>query len=389
MKINCAYRYELKPTYANRILLAKHAGVARFSYNWGLAQRIALYEESKESTNAIEQHRLLNELKSEQFPWMYEVSKCAPQEALRDLDKAFNHFFRGIKQRKKIGFPSFKKKGCSDRFRLTGTIKITGKKIRLPRLGTIGLKEKSKVQGRILSATVTREADRWYVSLSVEMERPDPQPVQGDCVGIDLGLNCFAALSTGEQLFSPKPLAQYLRRLRRSSRQHSRKQKGSQNRKKSALKLLRLHRKIRYIRQDFLHKQTTKLAKTKSVIVLEDLNVKGMKTNHNLSRQISDVGWGNFRRMLEYKTKWYGSKLIIAPRFFPSSKTCSNCGYVVKELPLKIRRWQCTSCHSVHDRDLNAALNLLKFNTGSSPGIHACGDTSNGASQNLAIDPEK
>lgn len=384
MEINCAYRYELKPNIAQRILLAKHAGAARFAYNWGLGLRIALYEQDKHSTNAIKQHRLLNSLKAKEFPWMYEVSKCAPQEALRDLDRAYKNFFRGVTQGQTIGFPSFKKKGEHDSFRLTGTIKLKNKHIQLPRLGMIRLKEISKVRGKILSATITREADRWFVSLSVQMERTDPRPIQGDAVGIDLGLTCFATLSDGHEIFAPKPLNKSIKRLKRASQKHSRKCKGSKNRKKSALKLSRLHRKNRNIRRDFLHKQTTKLAKTKSAIVLEDLGVKEMLTQKKLSRSISDAGWSEFRRMLEYKTKWYGSNLVIAPRFYPSSKQCSECGLVLEKLLLETRHWQCSRCQSNHHRDLNAAKNLLKIYTGSSPGINACGDTSCGASQQLA-----
>jgi len=384
MEINCAYRYELKPNVAQRILLAKHAGVARFAYNWGLGQRIALYEKDKQSTNAIEQHRLLNSLKASEFPWIYEVSKCAPQEALRNLDRAYQNFFRGVSQGQAIGFPSFKRKGERDSFRLTGTIKLKSKHVQLPRLGLIRLKEIPKVRGKILSATITREADRWFVSLSVQMVRPDPTPVQGDAVGIDLGLTCFATLSDGQEIFAPKPLNKSLKRLKKVSQKHSRKCKGSKNRKKSALKLSRLHRKNRNIRQDFLHKQTTNLAKTKSVIVLEDLGVKAMLSQKKFSRSISDAGWGEFRRMLEYKTKWYGSKLVIAPRFYPSSKQCSTCGLVLEKLLLGTRQWECPGCQSNHNRDLNAAKNLLKIHTGSSPGINACGDTSCEASLKLA-----
>jgi putative transposase len=379
MKINSAYRYELKPNISQRILLAKHAGAARFAYNWGLSERKALYEESKKSTNAIEQHKRLNAKKSTEFPWMYEVSKCAPQEALRDLDRAFQNFFRGIKNGEPIGFPSYKKKGGRDSFRLTGTIKIEHKQIQLPRLGVIRLKETSKLEGKILSATLSREADRWYVSLAVEVERPDPKPLEGVPVGIDMGLNVFAVLSNGEKIAAPKPLAKNIKRLKRASRRHSRKALGSRNRKKSAIKLARLHRKNRNIRKDFLHKQTTMLAKTKPVIVLEDLNIKGMLQYKKVSRSISDAGWNEFRTMLEYKTKWYGSKLILAPRFYPSSKTCSECEHVVKELPLAVREWRCEKCQSIHDRDVNAAKNLLRFSTGSSPGIYACEDTSDGA----------
>jgi putative transposase len=326
----------------------------------------------------------LNSLKQSHFPWMYEVSKCAPQESLRDLDRAFKNFFRGLKQGQKIGFPSFKKKGDRDSFRLTGSIKIHQKKVQLPRLGVINLKESSRVRGEILSATVSREADRWYVSITVEQEISDPKHIQGDAVGIDVGLTSFAAFSDGSKVIAPKPLDNNLKRIKRAARKHSRKVLGSNNRKKSALGLARMHRKNRNVRKDFLHKESTKLAKTKSVIVIEDLAVKDMLSNNNLSRQISDAGWSKFRRMLEYKTKWYGSKLIVAPRYFPSSKICSECGNCLSTLPLSTRKWQCEKCHYSHDRDINAAKNLLRYGTGSSPGIYACGDTSSGASQKLA-----
>ncbi|ABZ85562.1 transposase, is605 family, orfb [Heliomicrobium modesticaldum Ice1] len=364
MKINRAYRYELKPNVAQRILLAQHAGTARFAYNWGLARRITLYEAEKKSTNAIAQHRELNQLKQTEFPWMYEVSKCAPQEALRDLDKAFKNFFRGLKLGQKVGFPRFKKKGQDDSFRLTGAIKVNGKAVQLPRLGVIRLKEEPWIRGRILSATVSREADRWFVSLACEVEIPDPAPVLGPIVGIDVGLNHFAVLSDGTKVEAPKPLDKFLKRLRRLSKKHSRKQKGSTNRKKSALALARLHRRIRNIRQDFLHKLTTNLAKTKSEIVMEDLNVRGMMRNGSLARHIADVGWGEFRRQLGYKTAWYGSKLTLVHRFYPSSKTCSACGYVREELPLSVREWDCPSCGVHHDRDHNAAKNLKNYAKG-------------------------
>jgi putative transposase len=384
VKIVKAYKYELKPNNTHRVLLAKHAGVARFAYNWGLAKRLELYEKEKKSTNAIEQHRLLSSLKQTEYPWMYEVSKCAPQEALRDLDRAFKNFFQALKKGAKIGFPKFKKRGCRDSFRLTGTIKIFAKKVQLPRLGIINLKEKSKLKGNILSATVSKEADRWYVSITVEEEIDGPAPIHGERVGIDLGLTTFATYSNKQKIIAPKPLAKNLKRLKRASKKHSRKIKGSNNRRKSALRLSRLHRKIRNIRKDFLHKETTILAKAKSVIVIEDLDVKGMLSRNKLSRNISDAGWSEFRQMLEYKTKWYGSKLMIAPRFYPSSKICSNCDAIVKELPLSIREWECQSCHTIHDRDQNSSENLVKWSTGSSPGIYACEDSSNGVGKKPA-----
>jgi putative transposase len=363
------------------ILFAKHTGTARFAYNWGLGLRIALYNKDQKSTNAIEQHRLLNSLKSSEFPWMYEVSKCAPQEALRDLDKAFKNFFRGLKQGQRVGFPKFKKRSFNESFRLTGTIIVKNRQIQLPRLGTIRLKETSNVIGKILSATVSREADRWYVSLTVEKEVETPQSITGEIVGIDVGLHCFATLSNGQKEFAPKPLEKEMERLKRFSKQHSRKIVGSNNRRKSAFKLARHHRRIRNIRKDYLHKFSTNLAKTKSVIVVEDLDIKGMLHGF-LNRPIHDAGWGEFRRMLEYKTTWYGSKLIVAPRYYPSSKTCSQCGCIVEKMPLSVREWTCQKCQALHDRDLNAAINLVSLYTGSSPGIHACGDPSVGGTGN-------
>ena len=223
MLINRAFRYELKPNIKQRMSLAKHAGAARFAYNWGLAQRIESYKKDQSCTNAIEQHRLLNSLKKESFSWMYEVSKCAPQEALRDLDRAYRNFFRTIKQGKKIGFPKFKRKGVHDHFRLTGTIKVNHKSIQLPRLGIIRLKEEAHVEGRILSATISRKADRWYVSLTGELELPRPKGVVGPKIGIDVGLTTFAATSEGEKISAPKPLKQSIKKLKRISKQHSRK----------------------------------------------------------------------------------------------------------------------------------------------------------------------
>ncbi|MCL8206835.1 MAG: transposase [Actinomycetia bacterium] len=363
MKVNRAYRYELNPNVQQRILLTKHAGAARFAYNWGLARRIELYQQTGKTTNAIEQHRELNSLKKTEYPWLYEVSKCAPQEALRDLDRAFANFFRGLKEGRHAGFPRFRKKGRDDRFRLTGSIRVVGRAVRLPRLGRIRLKEEPQVQGRVLSATVSREADRWYVSLTVEVDLPDPDPVAGPAVGVDVGLCHFATIvgddGTVATIEAPRPLERSLRRLRRRQRQHSRKRKGSKNRRKSALRLARLHRRVRNIRRDFLHQLTTRLAKTKSVIVVEDLNVSGLLQNPYLARHVADSGWGEFRRMLAYKCMWYGSRLVVANRYDPSSKTCSACGHVLEALPLDVRVWDCPACGAHHDRDVNAARNLL------------------------------
>lgn len=404
MLVHQAYRYELKPSNKQRTLLAKHAGAARFAYNWGLARRIEEYNRTKRSSNAIEQHRQLNSLKNTEFPWMYEVSKCAPQEALRDLDKAFNNFFRSLKSGKKRGFPRFKKKNIHDSFRLTGSIHVSADSVTLPRIERICTKETTDLKGTILSATVTKEADRWFVSLTVERKRDYTSRIEKDpIVGVDLGIDSFCALSDGTKVSSPKPLEKSLKLLKRRQRQHSRKKRASANRKESALRLSRLHRRLKNKRRDFLNKLSTHLAKTKQVIVVEDLNVEGLMKNHHLSRYIADSSWSQFIKMLEYKASWYGSELIKAPRFYASSKTCSVCGAIKLDFELSERTFTCGICGLVIDRDINAARNLaylspyqivwsedsftLKHNnlitktTGSSPGSHACGDISGGGTQ--------
>jgi len=364
MLVNKAYKYELDPNNHQRSSLQNHAGVARFSYNWGLEQRIELSTNNHgydRFTDAMKQHKLLNSLKKTQFPWMYHYSKCAPQEALRDLHQAFKNFYRGLKQGKKIGFPRFKRKGVNDSFRLTGVIRFEGRRIRLPRIGKIRMKEKRSVyyQGRILSVTVSKRASRWFVSVTVEEEIEDPKFVVGHAVGVDLGIKTLATLSDGTTFANPRALGTRIKKLRKLSRSLSRKKKRSKNRDKAKLRLARMHMNIFNARQDTLHKLTTYLAKSHSRIVIEDLCVSWMMKNRRLARAIADVGMYEFRRQLEYKCTWYGSELYLAPRMFPSSKRCSACGHKKKELSLSEREYECEECGLKIDRDLNAALNLV------------------------------
>jgi putative transposase len=229
----------------------------------------------------------------------------------------------------------------------------------LPRIGRVATKEPTgKFRGRVLSVTCRREADRWYCALTVEVHRPDPAPVVGPVVGIDRGITTFAVCSDGTTIAGPRPLERNLRRLRRRGRAVSRKQPGSRNRARAALALARCHRRVRNQRTDALHKATTALAKAKSVLVVEDLHVAGMIRNRHLARAISDQGWGEFHRQLGYKATWYGSRLLVAPRFSPSSKRCSGCGLVKADLPLRVRVFACTACGLILDRDVNAARNL-------------------------------
>jgi len=383
-----AFRYELSPTAAQRVALSNHAGAARWAWNWGLAVRRKAWRRRGETLNAMALHRLLVRLKrTPRFAWLYQVSKCAPQEALRDLDQAYANWWRGRSERcRRVGAPRFKKRGRSpDRFRLAGAIRVEDGIVVLPRIGRIRTKEPTgKFDGRILSATCRREADRWYCSLTVEVTRPDPLPVDGPVVGVDLGVRRLAVCSDGTLLDGSKALNRGLRRLRRRARAVSRKRPGSRNRAKAALALARCHRRIRNQRADALHKATTTLAKTKSVIVVEDLHVAGMVRNRRLARSISDQSWGEFRRQLAYKCGWYGSRLVVAPRFFPSSKSCSGCGFIKDRLPLAEWVFRCEVCGLVIDRDLNAARNLARFAdagrvAGSSPETeNACGAGSAG-----------
>ncbi|MFX1255527.1 MAG: RNA-guided endonuclease InsQ/TnpB family protein [Promethearchaeota archaeon] len=378
MSVNRGYKYELKVNNKERTLLAMYAGTARFAWNWGLAQRLKRYNENEGNdryTDAMKQHKELNVLKKSAFAWMYQVSKCVPQEALRDLQKAFENFFADLKKRREtgskpqVGFPKFKKKGkCKDTFRLTGTIKVfsEAKLVQLPRLKKLRLKEKPELHPstKILSVTVSRTADRWYVSLTVTedvQKLPEKCCVPDTLVGIDAGLAKFMALSNGLYVPRLKFLHQRLRQLKRLSQAHSRKKKGSNNRKKSAMKLARFYRKVTNTRTDFHQKLSTYLVKNHDVIVIEDLYLKGLIKNKKLSRYWADHAHGELQRMLTYKSKKYGTTLIKADRWFPSSQLCSNCLLPHKTLTLQDRTFTCAFCGQSLDRDTNASINLEQY----------------------------
>ena len=273
-----------------------------------------------------------------------------------------------------MGFPQFKKKGVRDSFRLTGTIRFEGRKIQLPRIGKVRVKEKRDVYciGRILSATIRRRADCWFVSVTVEEQVSDPTPPNGQEVGVDLGVRALATLSDGTVIANPRALGRNLRKLKQHSKNLSRKCKGSKNREKAKLKLARTYLRIFNIRQDTLHKLTTYLAKNHSKVVIEDLCVSGMMRNHRLAGAIGDVGFYEFRRQLEYKCQWYGAQIIIVPRSFLSSKMCSYCGHMKNELSLSKRVYDCEQCGLKIDRDLNAALNLVAVSLPETE--NACGE---------------
>jgi len=439
VQITRGYRTELDLNNKQITACKKHAGCARFTYNWGLRRKQEVYKQTGHSISAMELHKELNALKQTDFPWMYEISKCAAQEALRDLDRAFSDFFRRCQLKKegkwkgKLGYPKFKtkRKGLGS-FRFTGSIHVYEQAIDLPRLGRLRLKECGYLPTsgvHVLSATVSEEAGHWFVSIQVEEEVPDPPPATGEPVGVDLGIKTLAQCSDGRVVENPKALRSELKRLKRLHRRLSRKTKGSKNRAKARLKLARKYARVAHVRRDALHKGTGLLtraalspeeraarraeiaaslpepkAKVKprkgkktqpvetptlpeqvarkvkkkqisqrlrqatpanahvrpALVMLEDLHVDGMKRNRKLALSISDVGLGEFRRQMGYKTVWQGETLLLADRWFPSTKRCSRCGNVKEEMDLSVRIYVCENpaCGLVVDRDLNAALNL-------------------------------
>lgn len=384
-----AHKIALDPNNAQATYFARACGVARFAYNWALAEWKRQYEAwkadnslPKPSQAALRRH--LNAIKREQFPWMLEVTKNAPQMAIIQLGDAFKNFFAG-----RAKYPQFRKKGVHDRFTLTNDqFSIDGCRIRIPNLGWVRMRESLRFAGKIMSATVSRVADRWFVSIAVDTldDSHLPKAESQGAVGVDLGVSALATLSTGEPpIPGPKPHKALLGRLRRLSRSLSRKQKGSANRKKAKGKLAKLHARIANIRSDALHQFTTNLTRRFHTIGIEDLNVRGMVKNRHLARSIADMGFFEFRRQLEYKAAMRGGQVVVADRFYASSKTCSACGHRLEALPLAVREWTCPECGVAHDRDLNAAINLKNMAVSST--ASACGEEGSGAGRKTDVKP--
>lgn len=387
MKVIRGYKTEVDPTNVQRTACYKHAGVARFTYNWGLARKQAAYKAGEKSPSAIDLHRELNALKQTEYPWMYEVSKCAPQEALRDLDTAYKNFFRKAKlkaqgkYRGKLGFPKFKKKSKAiGSFRLTGSIKVFSHAVQLPRIGTVRLHEQDYIptNAKILSATVSEQAGRWFVSIQVEEEQVKPALTATTALGVDLGIKTLATCSDGTVFANPRALKHAQKKLRRLEKQKSRRKKGSKNRAKTRQAIAKTHARIAFIRKDASHKLTSYLVKNHALVAIEDLHVAGMLKNHCLAQAVADSNFGEIRRQLEYKAEWHGTQIVTIDRFYPSSKTCSSCGYVKPELSLGERTFICEDCGMVIDRDLNAAINLRSVAVSSIDTINACGVGSSG-----------
>lgn len=381
------HKIALKPTEDQALYFQKAAGTSRFVWNWALAKWKELYAEGQKP-KAMSLKKLFNAIKYKEFPWLVEMHRDSHAQPFAYLGKAWSRFFQEIKSGKPAHEPRFKKKNKSrDSFYVANDkFSITDKSIRLPKVGLVKMTEDLRFDGKILGATVSRTADRWFVAIQVDI--PDYQAkkkrVAHDTKGIDFGIKAAVTFSDGESKQSPKPLKTALRRLKIRGRSISRKCKAakkslgikqnetlskgtklprSNNRKKSSLKLAKLHVRIANLRADFAHQLTTRICRENQTVVIEDLNIAGMLKNKKLSRAISDVGLGEIRRQLEYKSARYDTTIIVADRFYPSSQLCSVCDWKNESLTLSDREWRCLCCGTLHDRDQNAAINLKRLAT--------------------------
>ena len=379
-----AHVIRLDPTPAQEEFFRKCIGTARFAYNHALAQWMEQYKAGLKP-NEANLCKELNAIKREAYPWMLEVPKRVPQQAIQNLGEAFSRFFK-----KQSNYPKFKSKHNSRQSaRLDngpGKFSLDGCSVKLPKIGRIKTFEEFRWPGsRPLSTVLRYEAGRWFLSVTAEIKKPVRCENQTSA-GIDLGLTSTITLSTGEKFQAPKPLKANMEKLQRAQRKLSRKVKGSQNREKQVKRVARIHWHIAQIRKDWAHKVTTEIASRFGLVCMEDLNIKGMVKNHHLSRAIFDVGWHEIVRQLSYKTK-----VVQVDSFYPSSKLMACCGIKLDSLSLSMREVKCPSCGRVSDRDVNAAINLhregQRINTASCAGINACGEEGSGPVRKYRLKP--
>lgn len=358
-KINRIYKFRLYPTKAQTELLAKHFGCARFVYNYFLNQRQEQYRLTGKSDNYYEQSKALTKLKKqEETAWLNEVNSQALCFSIRCLDVAYTNFFK-----KRAKFPNFKSKHSKNSFTATQFSSIEGNRLFILKFKEgIKCRVHREIKGKIGKVTITKTpSGKYFASVCTEEEYVTPFEKTNKSVGVDLGLKDFLTTSEGDRFTNNHYTKKYERRLATAQRHLSRKKKGSRGYENQRLKVARIHEKISNSRADYLHKCSISLVKRYDTICIEDLNVQGMVKNHHLAKSISDVSWYSFVSMLTYKAEWNDKKVVKIDRFFPSSQTCSVCGHINKQTKdLSVRKWECPACHAHHDRDVNAAINILR-----------------------------
>jgi len=366
-----AIRIRIYPNKETQAFFARQFGACRFVYNHALRLRTDAWLREGRLLKYHDTAKILTKMKhEEEYAFLQEVTAQSLQQSLRHLEIAYQKFWH-----KEARYPQFKKRHGKQSFTVPQNFKVRNGKLHLPKCGPVRLQRDAIIAGKVIKVTVSKTpANRYFASFTAEVLKPKPFKKMKSVIGIDLGLTHFLVTSGGEKVASPKFLARSTRRLRLRQRSLSRREKGSHGRERQRLRVARIHERISDQRSDFLHKLSIRLLRENQAIAVESLNVKGMMANRHLSRAISDQGWSQFLSMLRYKAEWYGRTILVADRFFPSSKRCSACGWINEALPLSVRTWSCPSCASKHERDVNAAKNILLTTTLGIRESHATGD---------------